>query len=197
MATSMDDVLELLIEKLGVDRGGTLKARANLTGDDNDGIVEAGDVAQINIYGASDSGVATLGGRDSSGNYKFQFGDKTDASAFVQIIKGVVSDFTGILTPGGTFPDTDVIEQMLKKVAEAFGVISTVDANFGNDNLADAGAAGGNWQGPNSKGVNGSVVSFGGRDTGGTFRFTFDDNDTAQAFYEVANKLLAWAADNF
>lgn len=202
MATTMDDVLETLIEKLGVDLGGTLKARANLTGDDGDGIAEAGDVAQINSFSASAKGIASLGGKDSSGNYKFQFGNQEEAQDFVNIIKGVVKDFTGILTPvgakgGDAFADTDVVEQLLKKVASAFGGTVTSDANFSADNLSDAGPAGSNFTGPNSKSVNGNIVNFGGNQTSGTFKFAFDDNETATAFFEVANKLLAWAKDSF
>jgi len=207
----MDDILETLMRELAEDRGATIRATAQLTGDDGDGVAERDDIANVNIFSASDTGRATIGGRDSSGNFRADFGSKDAALAFNAEIKSLLADFRSILTKDtevgrngvavdNSRPDTNIVEQILVRAAQAFGGTLRTDADFSGDSFGDAvNFPGGNvlgLVGGDNDGLNDAVI-VGGRGTSGNFVLQFDDPATAEAFLAVATQINDWGADFF
>lgn len=188
--TTLDDVLNLLVESLGKDIGGTLRARGKFTGDDKDGIAEAADVAAPNQISVSALGLASIGGRDTGGAYKFQFSDAIVAQNYVDRVKVVLSDFGSSIKAG-----TDVVENLLLSAAKSFGGSLRADANVTGDTAND----GVDYRGGSSVSLDAANarVSFGGRDVGGNFSYQFDDVETAMAFQAVALKIRDWGAANY
>lgn len=209
--TTMDDILETLMRELAEDRGASIRATAQLTGDDGDGVAERDDIANVNIFSASDTGRATIGGRDSSGNFRADFGSKDAALAFNAEIKSLLADFRSILTKDtevgrngvavdNSRPDTNIVEQILVRAAQAFGGTLRTDADFSGDSFGDAvNFPGGNvlgLVGGDNDGLNDAVI-VGGRGTSGNFVLQFDDAATAEAFLAVATQINDWGADFF
>jgi hypothetical protein len=195
MGASLNDVIETLVLNLAKDTGAKVLATAQLTADDGDGKAEASDVAMnyFTVNEATES--ATLGGWKSSGNFRFDWLDSQDgqARAFVDEIKDVLADLKALFTSGGAVSDSDVLEAVLRRFAEAFDVESIRDANFTGDDLIDNI----DYRGSNILSISGDKVTVGGRDTSGNYTYDFDDAATAQAFFEVAQLAVSWGADVF
>jgi hypothetical protein len=116
-----DAVLNQPVVELAEDRGGTVLTRGAFTGDDKDRLVEAADVAAPNTLGANDAiGAVIIGGRDTGGNFRFDFADGTDAaSKFLAEVTDLLGDFRTILAddPNDASDQKAVLEQLLKRVA--------------------------------------------------------------------------------
>jgi hypothetical protein len=197
MATSFDAFLNKLIVNLAVDGGATIASRGNFTGDDNNGVVQAADVAAPNSLLAVDAtGRVQIGGRDTGGNYNFYFdAGTTQASEFLADFTALLADYRTILADDPNDPNDqkDIAEQLLKRTAQAFGGTVKSDADFSGDDLGDAV----NFSGPNtfSLETDPSQAKVGGRATSGNFVFDFDDQATAEAFLDAARTLMAYTAD--
>ena len=193
---SIDTILDLILKGIADNAGAKIVSTGKFTGDDGDGSIEASDVVSPGTIRVRNDGRLTIGGRDTSGNYRIDFGSKEAADAAAAEFAGVLNDFRHILTLGDGVDDTDVLEQLLHRAAEALGGTPLQNGNFDGDDYNDGDDNQTSVSSVFVRDGDNTQVQIQGRDVT-PFRYDFDNNATAEAFEDIAEALVRFGSAHF